>query len=151
MGSRVRVPYTPQHSNIGTLTEWLGSGLQNRVQQFESAGYLNREQAITLFALFRFIYHHHPKAQSNPKYKSKLQAQNRAALPITIITCLSKPLFASNQVTHVALRIITLNCHTQLCLLQISPHKGVWQKMNWSTLHYALNLFSHNRSWKLAA
>lgn len=24
----------------GTLTEWLGSGLQNRVQQFESAGYL---------------------------------------------------------------------------------------------------------------
>ena len=26
--------------NIGTLTEWLGSGLQNRVQQFESAGYL---------------------------------------------------------------------------------------------------------------
>ena len=25
---------------IGTLTEWLGSGLQNRVQQFESAGYL---------------------------------------------------------------------------------------------------------------
>ena len=55
MGSRVRVPYTPQHSNIGTLTEWLGSGLQNRVQQFESAGYLNREQAITLFALFRFI------------------------------------------------------------------------------------------------
>ena len=26
----------------GTLTEWLGSGLQNRVQQFESAGYLTR-------------------------------------------------------------------------------------------------------------
>ncbi len=66
MGSRVRVPYTPQHSNIGTLTEWLGSGLQNRVQQFESAGYLNREQTITLFALFRFICHHHPKAHSKP-------------------------------------------------------------------------------------
>ena len=27
-------------NNLGTLTEWLGSGLQNRVQQFESAGYL---------------------------------------------------------------------------------------------------------------
>ncbi len=27
-------------NNFGTLTEWLGSGLQNRVQQFESAGYL---------------------------------------------------------------------------------------------------------------
>ena len=26
--------------SFGTLTEWLGSGLQNRVQQFESAGYL---------------------------------------------------------------------------------------------------------------
>ena len=38
MGSRVRVPYAPP--TIGTLTEWLGSGLQNRVQQFESAGYL---------------------------------------------------------------------------------------------------------------
>ena len=29
----------------GTLTEWLGSGLQNRVQQFESAGYLTHERA----------------------------------------------------------------------------------------------------------
>ena len=73
-------------NNLGTLTEWLGSGLQNRVQQFESAGYLNREQAITLFALFRFICHHHLKAQSNAKYKSNLQAQKRAALPITVIT-----------------------------------------------------------------
>ncbi len=27
---------------IGTLTEWLGSGLQNRLQQFESARYLNQ-------------------------------------------------------------------------------------------------------------
>ena len=42
MGSRVRVPYTPQQTFYGTLTEWLGSGLQNRVQQFESAGYLSR-------------------------------------------------------------------------------------------------------------
>ena len=31
-----------QTSNNGTLTEWLGSGLQNRVQQFESAGYLKK-------------------------------------------------------------------------------------------------------------
>ena len=85
MGSRVRVPYTPQHSIIGTLTEWLGSGLQNRVQQFESAGYLNREQTITLFALFRFICHHH-KAQSKQKAPSNLQAQKRAALPTTIIS-----------------------------------------------------------------
>lgn len=30
--------------SFGTLTEWLGSGLQNRVQQFESAGYLFKEK-----------------------------------------------------------------------------------------------------------
>ena len=28
----------------GALTEWLGSGLQNRPQQFESAGHLQRKQ-----------------------------------------------------------------------------------------------------------
>lgn len=30
----------PLRKKYGTLTEWLGSGLQNRVQQFESARYL---------------------------------------------------------------------------------------------------------------
>ena len=30
---------TPQ----GTVAEWLGSGLQNRVQRFESARYLNKK------------------------------------------------------------------------------------------------------------
>ena len=37
---------------IGTLTEWLGSGLQNRVQQFESAGYLINEQKFILLLVF---------------------------------------------------------------------------------------------------
>ncbi len=36
------LPLHSQTSKQGTLTEWLGSGLQNRVQQFESAGYLPR-------------------------------------------------------------------------------------------------------------
>lgn len=36
---------------IGTLTEWLGSGLQNRVQQFESAGYL-KASIVSMFAFF---------------------------------------------------------------------------------------------------
>ena len=27
----------------GTVAEWLGSGLQNRVQRFESARYLNKK------------------------------------------------------------------------------------------------------------
>ena len=30
----------PRCENVGSLTEWLGSGLQNRPQQFESAGNL---------------------------------------------------------------------------------------------------------------
>lgn len=31
-------------SLIGTMAEWLGSGLQNRVQQFESAWYLKQKR-----------------------------------------------------------------------------------------------------------
>ena len=54
MGSRVRVPYAPQN-NFGTLTEWLGSGLQNRVQQFESAGYLFSAAILELQHFFCLI------------------------------------------------------------------------------------------------
>ena len=37
----------------GSLTEWLGSGLQNRVQQFESAGYLTKKlQSMIVVFLF---------------------------------------------------------------------------------------------------
>ena len=32
--------FVPLQSIFGTLAEWLGNGLQNRVQQFDSAGYL---------------------------------------------------------------------------------------------------------------
>ena len=38
----------------GTLTEWLGSGLQNRVQQFESAGYLTRATKFFSCSFFYF-------------------------------------------------------------------------------------------------
>ena len=34
-------PVHTAKSFVGTLTEWLGGGLQNRIQQFESAGYLH--------------------------------------------------------------------------------------------------------------
>ena len=54
MGSRVRVPYAP-HIHYGTLTEWLGSGLQNRVQQFESAGYLFSAAILELRHFFCLI------------------------------------------------------------------------------------------------
>ena len=39
----------------GALTEWLGSGLQNRPQQFESAGHLQGKE-IMLYALSLFIF-----------------------------------------------------------------------------------------------
>ena len=45
----VRKPFLSLHSQVsknGTLTEWLGSGLQNRRRQFESARYLNQSSEI---------------------------------------------------------------------------------------------------------
>ena len=39
-------------TTYGTLTEWLGSGLQNRVQQFESAGYLLKIEEDILQDIF---------------------------------------------------------------------------------------------------
>gem|GEM_PF-3299279 len=36
----------------GTLAEWLGSGLQNRVQQFESARYLKVDYKADVAQLF---------------------------------------------------------------------------------------------------
>lgn len=41
----------------GTLAEWLGIGLQNRVQQFESARYLKRIMASVFDAI---IFSHFP-------------------------------------------------------------------------------------------
>ena len=40
------VPLHPQMGNTpqGTMAEWLGTGLQNRLQQFESAWYLTNKK-----------------------------------------------------------------------------------------------------------
>ena len=57
----------------GTLTEWLGSGLQNRVQQFESAGYLTRATKFFLVALFLFKIEIPP-----PQKKSSLQSRRHS-------------------------------------------------------------------------
>ena len=54
----------------GTLTEWLGSGLQNRVQQFESAGYLTR---ATKFFSCSFYFRLNP-----PQKKSSLQSRRNS-------------------------------------------------------------------------
>ena len=40
----------PNHN--GTMAEWLGSGLQNRVQQFDSAWYLKEGDSIELPSFF---------------------------------------------------------------------------------------------------
>ena len=40
----------PNHN--GTMAEWLGSGLQNRVQQFDSAWYLKEGDSIGLPSFF---------------------------------------------------------------------------------------------------
>ena len=45
----------PLHSQTkGTLAEWLGNGLQNRLRRFESARYLTREAYHTI-RLFSFL------------------------------------------------------------------------------------------------
>ena len=47
VGIKLKFTFAPEIKkkiSFGTLTEWLGSGLQNRVQQFESAGYLTDER-----------------------------------------------------------------------------------------------------------
>ena len=50
---------------VGTLTEWLGGGLQNRIQQFESAGYLHTVIHIPVNHFFVSSRKgHHPPAPS---------------------------------------------------------------------------------------
>ncbi len=40
-GYKICTTFATANEKNGTLTEWLGSGLQNRVRRFESARYLN--------------------------------------------------------------------------------------------------------------
>ena len=50
-------PHLGKTNEVGTLPEWLGTGLQNRGQRFESARYL-RERAVkmTTLSYLRFGY-----------------------------------------------------------------------------------------------
>ena len=41
----------------GALTEWLGSGLQNRPQQFESAGHLIKKAMMKRFSSSLFLFY----------------------------------------------------------------------------------------------
>ena len=65
--SKKRLKFAFEKRN-GTLTEWLGSGLQNRVQQFESAGYLRKARIVITILAFCF---RHNKLSLPNYYKQK--------------------------------------------------------------------------------
>lgn len=53
------LPLHTQKSNNGTLADRLGNGLQNRVGQFDSARYLNKQKNHNLFmteSIVIFLY-----------------------------------------------------------------------------------------------
>ena len=142
MGSRVRVPYTPQHSNIGTLTEWLGSGLQNRVQQFESAGYLDKRASNYIVCSLSFRL-----TQTQTRYQ--LRKRNSGFANHRTMMIDKAAIRFCPMLTHCLW--VTLCCHTQLRLLQVSPHKWIGHKMCWRILYYTLNLICHDWGRKLTA
>ena len=47
-----KILYLHSQTTNGTMAEWLGSGLQNRVQQFDSAWYLKEGDSIELPSFF---------------------------------------------------------------------------------------------------
>ena len=56
------LPLHPQsrndaNKNKGTLADRLGNGLQNRVEQFDSARYLNRSENLKHFKFSLLIFH----------------------------------------------------------------------------------------------
>lgn len=44
--------FAGQLTTQGTMAEWLGNGLQNRLQRFESAWYLKAKVKINVLAFF---------------------------------------------------------------------------------------------------
>ena len=50
------IPLQPQISNYGTLADRLGNGLQNRVEQFDSARHLGSPKEIILSDFFIIHY-----------------------------------------------------------------------------------------------
>ena len=71
----------------GTLTEWLGSGLQNRVQQFESAGYLAKKECPkgipSFFALPEHVFRVPANLIISP---ARLSAQNVCRCSVKVFT-----------------------------------------------------------------
>lgn len=64
-------------TDIGTLAERLGNGLQNRVEQFDSARYLNKKD-VHLWASF-FVAQRQATTSGHGKAHSRRQASHRQA------------------------------------------------------------------------
>ena len=60
-------PVHTAKSFVGTLTEWLGGGLQNRIQQFESAGYLHKVIHIPVNHFFWYARHERCLTGASPE------------------------------------------------------------------------------------
>ena len=69
----------------GTLTEWLGSGLQNRVQQFESAGYLTRATKFfsCSFFYFKLTFSAPKELLTIPKTSRRFNKKKSEGIPIS--------------------------------------------------------------------
>lgn len=92
-------PLQKQSGAKGTLAEWLGRGLQNLVQQFESAGYLFPKLSMDGFFFFKaycftmalskeeqeFIHYW----QANRLGKKKFLRQFSIAFPLTVLMVLA--------------------------------------------------------------
>lgn len=57
----------------GTLADRLGNGLQNRVEQFDSARYLTRRQNFYEFCLFCFYTRNHEPQVLQTKKKQEIR------------------------------------------------------------------------------
>ena len=66
-------------TDIGTLAERLGNGLQNRVEQFDSARYLDKKD-VHLWASF-FVAQRQATTCGHGKAHSRRQASHRQAGP----------------------------------------------------------------------
>ncbi len=67
--------FAGQLTTQGTMAEWLGNGLQNRLQRFESAWYLKAKVKINVLAFFFYSLTypcHRQLGESKPDKMSRL-------------------------------------------------------------------------------
>ena len=67
----------------GTLAEWLGNGLQNRLRRFESARYLTRVVRISDDSFFIYSYSTFSESSANNLHTPMLYLCNSLREPMT--------------------------------------------------------------------